>query len=367
MGQDDEGASAVLVAVALVVLLGVTAIVIDVGNLTWERRMLQNSADAAALAVAQDCAAGDCGAEGVPEGTATEYALANNRRGAHVEGLDIDEDAGEVAVVTHSGDQDGDVGFVQNWFIQLLAPSQAESAVRARAMAAWEPAPIDPDLADLPVAASVCDFMEGYEGGTIGPEELDAYAREELPTIAEAEELIDGGDLGQIVSLHRPNDHEDESDECTVDPGFSTEDGDGAEDPNTMPGGFGYLEDDGACGVEVDRWEDDGTFWASGEGGTSPDSASCIRDYVGTVVTIPVFIELNRDDREYRLYAPAAFYLTGARVVGGGGNAEPPGFQCPAGAEEWCMRGHFVQDFEEDGEGTTPDTGFGVFSVRLVE
>ena len=44
----------------LVALIGVGALVIDVGRLYVERRDLQNGADAAALAVAQDCAAGDC-------------------------------------------------------------------------------------------------------------------------------------------------------------------------------------------------------------------------------------------------------------------------------------------------------------------
>ena len=44
----------------LVVLLGVGALVIDVGALYAERRQLQNGADAAALAVAADCAEGDC-------------------------------------------------------------------------------------------------------------------------------------------------------------------------------------------------------------------------------------------------------------------------------------------------------------------
>ena len=45
----------------LVVLIGVGALVIDSGALYAERRQLQNGADAAALAVAQDCADGHCG------------------------------------------------------------------------------------------------------------------------------------------------------------------------------------------------------------------------------------------------------------------------------------------------------------------
>src|SRR6187401_1591057 len=58
--QRDEGAVMVWVALMMVVLLGAGAIVIDIGALYAEKRQLQNGADAAALAVAQDCANGSC-------------------------------------------------------------------------------------------------------------------------------------------------------------------------------------------------------------------------------------------------------------------------------------------------------------------
>lgn len=58
LGRDDRGAVAVLVAVLLGggVLLGIGALVIDVGRLYQNRAELQNGADAAALAVAKNCA-----------------------------------------------------------------------------------------------------------------------------------------------------------------------------------------------------------------------------------------------------------------------------------------------------------------------
>ncbi len=58
--QGDEGAIATIVAILLGfgVLTGVLGITVDVGHLYAERRELQNGADAAALAVAQECAAG---------------------------------------------------------------------------------------------------------------------------------------------------------------------------------------------------------------------------------------------------------------------------------------------------------------------
>jgi hypothetical protein len=77
--ERDAGAVLIWVALTMVVLLGVGALVIDIGRLYVERRELQNGADAAALAVAQDCAGGDCEDDA---GTAKNYADLNANDGA---------------------------------------------------------------------------------------------------------------------------------------------------------------------------------------------------------------------------------------------------------------------------------------------
>jgi len=59
--RDDKGAVAVLVAILLsTALLGIGAIVVDVGGWYAEKAQLQNGADSAAMAIAQTCAAGAC-------------------------------------------------------------------------------------------------------------------------------------------------------------------------------------------------------------------------------------------------------------------------------------------------------------------
>ena len=50
---DEKGIVVVFIAAAVVVLVGMAALVIDVGAIRDEKRQLQNGADAAALAVAQ--------------------------------------------------------------------------------------------------------------------------------------------------------------------------------------------------------------------------------------------------------------------------------------------------------------------------
>ena len=52
--RDESGAILVIVALALVVLVGISALVLDLGLAHIEQRKLQNSADAAALGAAQD-------------------------------------------------------------------------------------------------------------------------------------------------------------------------------------------------------------------------------------------------------------------------------------------------------------------------
>jgi Flp pilus assembly protein TadG len=59
--RGERGAAAVLFALVLVPMLGFTAIAVDIGSVYAERSRLQTAADAAALAVAQDCARGNCG------------------------------------------------------------------------------------------------------------------------------------------------------------------------------------------------------------------------------------------------------------------------------------------------------------------
>jgi hypothetical protein len=80
-GPDDRGAVAVLVAVLLSggVLLGMGALVIDVGTIAVERESLQSDADSVAWAVAASCALGRAGSDGgqmcdAPDQAAAGYA-----------------------------------------------------------------------------------------------------------------------------------------------------------------------------------------------------------------------------------------------------------------------------------------------------
>ncbi len=54
--HDQEGVTAIIVALCLIALFGMLVLVVDVGGLLWKRREMVSGADAAALAAAKTCA-----------------------------------------------------------------------------------------------------------------------------------------------------------------------------------------------------------------------------------------------------------------------------------------------------------------------
>jgi Flp pilus assembly protein TadG len=83
---DDRGAIAALFVILLGsgLLLGLLALVVDVGRVYLERRVVQNSADAAVLGVAKECGlrAASCASEGAAQSLAAGLASANAPDGA---------------------------------------------------------------------------------------------------------------------------------------------------------------------------------------------------------------------------------------------------------------------------------------------
>ncbi|MGG5170995.1 TadE/TadG family type IV pilus assembly protein [Pseudarthrobacter sp. J1738] len=94
--RGEQGVSGVLVALMMLVLIGVGAIAVDVGQIYSERAQLQNAADSGALAVAQSCAASACDTS-----LADPLADANSLDGkSTVSSVDTTSVAGQVTVKT---------------------------------------------------------------------------------------------------------------------------------------------------------------------------------------------------------------------------------------------------------------------------
>jgi hypothetical protein len=324
----------VLVAMVLFALLVFSAIAVDVAALVQERRTLQNGADAAALAVAQDCAGGSCGN---PAATATTYA-----------GLNADDGAAAAEVCGRSQDNvlvpcDG-TGLPSGNFVRVTTRTRTPGgdtevpfsfgrvagltgqAVSRTATVAWG---MDQITTTLPVTISQCEWEHfTNHGATYVP---NPHAPGSSPEV--------------VLYLH----HIDKSGsytKCSHGPsGFDA------------PGGFGWLEvtkDDCRVVIDANSWVDA----AQGDSPPSPCRDEFEGGIVGTVVHVPVFDKLEKHgELEYRIAGFAAFYVTAYAYPGAKGSPKDP---C-AKKSDTCISGYFVKsvlDATGGASGSAPDFGF---------
>jgi hypothetical protein len=301
----ERGATAVIVALLLVPLLGFAAIAVDVGALYAERARLQTAADAAALAVARDCALGDCGDM---QATADELVEAN--LGAAV----AEPPLLGSNTVTVTGNTP-----TEHWFAPVIGHDSTQ--VSAVASVAWG-AP-GGGTASLPLIFSWCEWNAQTAGG--------------MPSGAE-----------QTILLPKKSDTG-----CTGSNGMF------------VPGGFGWLVPDE--GGNCERTSTIGTQ-VSSEPGNNPSkgcTAAHLDALLHEVVLLPIFKESGGTGSGawYRVHAYAAFELTDYYFAGkfkGSGKA--------CGGSERCIKGRFLRwvypadDFTYDP--TAP--AMGAWILRLV-
>jgi hypothetical protein len=135
MRRDEQGATAVIVVLSLVAILGLIVLTVDVGQLLFKRRAMVNASDAAALAAAQSCA-------GVndtdnPETMADTFAIDN------ATGL-IAANGGIIDVAGCDGDKFGHVTveyqIPQKLFFAGVLGFDGPATVKTEATAGWGPA-----------------------------------------------------------------------------------------------------------------------------------------------------------------------------------------------------------------------------------
>lgn len=155
--RDAHGGISVMVALLLVLLLGAAAIAIDAGAMYAERTELQNGADAAALAIAQDCADGSC-----INTTATAELYANRNakdNSTNVAGVQLTPFSVKVDVAS----RDGATGAGSLSFFVAPVLGLDETTVGATATASWSLFP-ESGTAVLPLAFSTCAFSDSPVG-----------------------------------------------------------------------------------------------------------------------------------------------------------------------------------------------------------
>jgi Flp pilus assembly protein TadG len=287
---DEHGAAAVTLALLLVPMLGFAAIAVDVGALYAERARLQVAADAAAIAVAQDCSRGNCG-----DMLATAQALitANDGDGtaAHPE---LSNDPVSVTVTGSTPKE--------HWFAPVIGFES--TAVRASATVGWGSPSRGTAL--LPLTFSWCSFKAQTGGG--------------LPSGTTVRTIMLTKSAG-VASCAGPS-------------------------GNVVPGGFGFLKtDSGTC--EVTSSLDQQMTSSPGE---SPPSGCDAVDFAamkGQTVLLPIFDEYGEGGSNawYRVYGYAAFTITGYQFVGQFSSGQKP---CGPGTNgnDRCVTGYFTRFVE---------------------
>jgi Flp pilus assembly protein TadG len=343
----ERGAVAVIVAICGVVIFGMAAYVIDTSSVYVERRELQNGADAAALAVARDCALGDCGDD---YGTAQQYASGNaGDSAAGIREITYPA-ANRVRVQTETldarADIDGDSSTVDFTFARLWG--RTGRSVSATATAEWfAPA----GATTLPITFSMCEWLRATDGGT-------TYSTPPPPW--------DADDTYHLIFFHVGNNQGANvvPDECAAQAGQDT-DGD-----DRLQGGFGWLDSDG-CSAS---WEV-GDWVASQPGAAVPNGCD-LSQLIGRELLIPIFDDVTESggagfNRQcavgpggkcYHLHGFAAFWITGYRFPG----AHHPTRDAPCRGPDTCIGGYFIRFAQAwEGSGTGPDLGASV--IRLVD
>jgi Flp pilus assembly protein TadG len=282
----ERGATAVFFALLLVPMLGFAAIAVDVGALYAERARLQVAADAAAIAVAQDCSRGNCG-----DMLATAQALITANDGEGTASRPVLSGDPLSVTVTGSTPQ-------EHWFAPVIGHDSTR--VSATATVGWGGP--SRGTAVLPLTFSWCEFKQQTGGG--------------LPS---------GTTVRTIYFTKTSN-----TTGCT---GPSN---------NVVPGGFAYLDTDpGKCAASTGL----GGQWMSKTGNSVPSDCSTadFSKWVGQTVLLPLFDQsgLTGTNAWYRVYGYAAFKITGYSL-GGQYDTTPK----PCNGNDRCVAGYFTRFVE---------------------
>lgn len=358
--SDERGGVATLVAMfmAFGVVLGMASLSIDTGKLMFERRELQNAADAGAMSLAQSCARNKCSAGA--EGTLTSLSAGNAKDGLHAI-------AGQCAMNTTtslSGCPTGDVDpMTSKPYLEQLAQCP----------------PIDPAKKNLSYV-EVRTKSLASDGGPVTNLFARATGGADTTTVhacARAAWGTPGGatvlpltfskcefhDAMKVAGFHDPSlgiYHGEVALATMYKSGYSPCPGDTKMDG---PGAFGWIGD-GACSVQ----EEDG--WVPGDPGQDP-ILGCFKP--GDTVLIPIYNEFVKSGKLYHIDGFAAFYITGYQFPKTKLFALPdyPGdnakLECEKESQnkKFCLFGWFVGDYVDGSGPIDPDgTPYGVLTVQ---
>lgn len=370
------------------VMLALSALVVDVGSLMWERRQLQNGADAVVLSLADSCAKGEStctpttpslsglGNSNAADGfTRVDLVCASGTFPGSDKFSSCPSATGElvdcppppagatpfVQAHTQTSVDSSNTGALLKPFIAGALGFDGVS-VRACARAGWSgghPVTI------LPVAQAACAWDAATSNGTDFPA-LPPYSLNGsgTPGVAPLPDVPVAAKYVSTILLHSSEGTLDGTAKCgATGPGLYT------------PGSFGWLKpEDSSSGCTADLADDTGTVGSDGKPGASATKGckDALPGLVGSIVYVPIFTTVTSTgtNSTYTIDGVAAFYLAGFRVPGASSDGFTP--RDPSGAttpsctgEKDCMWGWYVAPVVPSGQIDT-GTNRGPRLVRLL-
>lgn len=304
-----------LTALLLVPLLVCAALVVDIGASYVQRRQLQNAADAAALAIAQDCGKAACGDYSA---TATFFAKSNVPYWDATPATDR-----QVTATFATNSVTVRAAKLSNYAFGA-AIGVNNSTISAQATASW----LAPNggTAVLPLTISRCSF--------------------------DAQIAASGGSLNGSTATTIYSSKTATAGNCFPNSG------------NAVPGGFGWLKTNvSACTatstIAAARVDSD-----PGKSAPSSCVSTNFTSQLGKIVLLPLFDTMydSGSNAWYHLYGYAAFRFTGYNFPGQYSGFLAPDTTPPCGGNDSCIRGYFVKYVEPSenftyGGGEGPDLG----------
>lgn len=357
--RSDRGAASTIVVLLLAagVLLGMTAMVVDVGRLNIEREELQSGADSAAMKVALDCAKRRlaCTTLGLANSETNADANAKDGRANVLEfcgwartvslpGCGANEGnltdcigtapAGinYIQVRTRTEVAEGDY-ILPFAFAQTLAGNGVGATVAACARVAY-----GPPKSGLALTISACEWDRAQ------------------PNIADPPPWPPNPAANKEVALGV---HGGAARTCTIGPPSGWD----------QPGGFGWLDETGGnCLFLLTS----GLTYGGDTGGSPTQNCRDALESLRTshqVIAMPIYDGQKGTgaNAEYHLYKLGAFVVTGYSLPGMHASSNVhPSFD-PCSGTDKCVYGYFVDvEFLPGDVGPDPGTDLGLMSVKTI-
>jgi len=383
--SNEYGQILVIFVVALIVLLGFLALIIDGGNLFLQRRAAQNAADAGAMAGAAELCLPDNYSFASPEHAAITYATSYNTADTAIP--EVDGVHGVVTVTTQISSSSFFAHFVG--FPELTAQASAAAAC----------CPATAGMGVLPIAWACRAPISGtLEDKTDCSENAITYAE----VISYVNNYPSPIPKELYIVMDSQSEPDDLADICMSEGGWLDCDLDNDGDDDLIAnGGRSWLDLDGAGGgsSELVSWINNGfpedldtPVWLGGQSGVANNVFQNAGGKVGEIVTVPVFDKICDDYPTeacgleggddiintagglyyHRVIGFAAFYITCVDAPGLGTTCPGKNYaveQAGIKANTKTIEGFFVKDIIPDLTDMDCDSGVytGAFVMRLTK